>query len=196
MVTFIIESCNSGEGPCTFRLAESVSLYKQRVEQLVRDDNITVNSTRLKEQLLLTFPELEAYHQYVLLAFHRDIAMFMEQASKTSEAVQLSKAASLLRKDMLSHKWNFDNTNSNQPTDQSVPPSLLEFVSMIEHGAENGALKAGLPWHSYCSLIPLENTKKEPNPTGIRNLVGRQLLFTWTFCLCKNQKKTAHRHAL
>ena len=107
--------------------------------------------------MLLNFPELEAYHQYVLLAFHGDIAMFMEQASKTSEAVQLSKAASLLRKDMLSHKWNFDNTNSNQPTDQSVPPSLLEFVSMIEHGAENGALKSGL---ALAQLLQFNSTGK------------------------------------
>eukprot|EP00795_Rhopilema_esculentum_P008933 gene8933-16565_t len=63
LVTYIIESCNSGEGPHTFRLADLVLLYKQRVEQQIGVDKSSVNSTRLKEQLLLHLPELEAYHK-------------------------------------------------------------------------------------------------------------------------------------
>eukprot|EP00795_Rhopilema_esculentum_P005342 gene5342-514_t len=106
LITYIIESCNSGEGPHTFRLADLVLLYKQRVEQQIGVDKSSVNSTRLKEQLLLHLPELEAYHKGrdVLLAFHGDIATLMEQANKTCDAVHLAKSASILRKDMLSHK--------------------------------------------------------------------------------------------
>lgn len=49
LITYIIESCNSTEGPHTFRLVDLVQLYKQRVEQLGIDSRV-VNSTRLKEQ--------------------------------------------------------------------------------------------------------------------------------------------------
>eukprot|EP00795_Rhopilema_esculentum_P009826 gene9826-18399_t len=89
LFTYIIESCNSGEGPHTFRLADLVLPYKQRVKQQIGMDKSSVNSTRLKEQLLLHLPELEAYYKGrdVLLAFHGDIATFMEQANKTFDAV-------------------------------------------------------------------------------------------------------------
>ena len=110
------KSYNSGIGPHTFRLADLVTLYKQRLVQLIGVDAGVVNSTRLKEQLLLHLLELEAYHKVrdVLLAFNSDIGGFIENASKTCDAIHLAKSASILCKDMLNHKWVFEKTIDSQ----------------------------------------------------------------------------------
>ena len=146
-----MESCNSTADPQTFRLADLVALYKSRVEQLGVEVEV-VNSTRIKEQLLTHLPELEAYHQgrHVLLALRSDISTFMREANKTSDAIHLAKFAAIIRNEMLSHKCTFENVINGSPVEESIPPSLLEFVSMIEHGADiksqlnHGASKSDL----------------------------------------------------
>ena len=126
LVTYITESYNSGIGPHTFRLADLVTLYKQRLEQLVGVDAGVVNSTRLKEQLLLHLPELEAYHKGrdVLLAFNSDIGS-IENANKMCDAIHLAKSASIPRKDMLNHKWAFEKTLDGQRIEESTVFLLL-----------------------------------------------------------------------
>ena len=48
--------------PCTFRLADLVLMYKERLDQLGIELQF-VNSTRLKDQLVIQLIELEAYHK-------------------------------------------------------------------------------------------------------------------------------------
>jgi len=151
LVTYINETCNSKAGPHTFRLADLTALYQKRIDQM--GYHLQVNSTRLKMQLLSHLPELEAFQKGrdVLLAFNSDIGTFLEEASKTCDAIHLAKSASILRKQMLSHKWTFEQMlDETSNAKESVPPSLLEFISMIEHGADiksqisHGASKSDL----------------------------------------------------
>jgi hypothetical protein len=51
LLTYIVETKTGSDNPVVFRLAELVSLYKQRLEQLGMKTP-DVNSTRLKEKLL------------------------------------------------------------------------------------------------------------------------------------------------
>lgn len=113
LVTYIIESTNSRAGPCTFRLADVVLL----------------NSTRLKDQLLSHLPELEAYDKGrdVLLAFESNIGTFMVEASKTCDAINLPKSATIIRKEMLAHKWTFEKTLQGVVT--SKKPFLHLFLN-------------------------------------------------------------------
>ena len=74
LLTYITEKSNNSDEPVVFRLAELVSLVKERLEQFgtsVAD----VNSTRLKEKLLAEIPGIEAYKKGrdVLLAFKKDV---------------------------------------------------------------------------------------------------------------------------
>jgi hypothetical protein len=90
---------------CCIRLADLVSFYKQRLEQLGMKTP-DVNSTRLKEKLLAEIPELESHKKGrgILLAFKKGAAL--SQASNYSEAIILAKAAKILRGHMID-KWGF-----------------------------------------------------------------------------------------
>lgn len=152
LVTYINETKAASEGtdPPVFRLIDLSVLYRQRLEQLgvLSPD---VHTTRLKEQLLFHIPQLEAHHQgkHVLLAFEKDIGSILGEANKYNDAIHLAKAAEMIRHDMLQHKTppfnNFDET-----LEEVVPPSLLAFICMIEHGADiksqihHGASKSDL----------------------------------------------------
>jgi hypothetical protein len=140
LVTFITESktaISAVDGAVRFKIAELVKLYGQRLEQLGVDCP-DLNSTRLKEQLLLHMPELHAYHEGrdVFIVFHSDIGDVLAQKNITSDAIHLAKAASIIRKDVLSHKWALEKTLNGDSIEEAVPTSLLEFVCMLEHGAD------------------------------------------------------------
>lgn len=151
LVTYIIESENESSDPPIFRLGDLCSLYRERLDQL-GIESPDVHATRLKEQLLFHIPELEAHHQGrdVLLAFKKDVGEILAQASKYGEAVTLAKAAGYIRRDMLKHKKEFNSTFHDQCLEDTVPTSLLQFVCMIEHGADiksqlqHGASKSDL----------------------------------------------------
>ena len=139
LVTYITETKAASENsdPPIFRLGDLCMLYRQRLEQLgIKTPDI--HATRLKEQLLLHIPQLQAQHQGrdVLLAFEKDVGSILVQASKYGEAIHLAKAAGIIRRDMLQHKSKWNDTFQNGCPEDAVPPSLLQFVCMIEHGAD------------------------------------------------------------
>ena len=137
LLIYVIESKTNKEGPIVFRLADLVNLHCQRLQQL-GIENPTVNSTRLKEQLLAEIPELEAHTKGrdVLLAFKTDIGTALSQAFGYSEAIIVSKAAKILRRHMMDHKSTFDRTFDDNCVENSNPSLLLQFVYMIGHGSD------------------------------------------------------------
>ncbi len=154
LVTHIseIKAASDGTAPPIFRLANLTMLYKQRLEQL-GVESPQVHATQLKDQLLCHIPELQAHHQGrdVMLAFEKDVGSMLAQASKYGEAIHLAKAAGIIRQDMLNHKSHFSSSMfNNADLEQAVPPSLFQFVCMIEHGADimsqlqHGASKSDL----------------------------------------------------
>ncbi|CAE1257574.1 unnamed protein product [Acanthosepion pharaonis] len=128
---------NTEAAPVVFRLADLASPYKLRLEQL-GVDSPNVHSTRLKEQLLARIPELESHKKgrYVLLAFKADIGPVLHEASQYSNALHLSKAANILRKEMLQHKTKFSSELKDGFGEEAIPPALLQFVCSIEHGVD------------------------------------------------------------
>lgn len=109
LVIYIMDSkiTNTEAAPVVFRLADLASLYKLCLEQL-GVDSPNVHFTRLKEQLLARIPELEAHKKGrdVLLAFKADIGPMLHEASQYSNALHLSKAVDILRKEMLQQRQN------------------------------------------------------------------------------------------
>ena len=92
LITYIVETKSSKEGPCILRLADMVQLFKQRLEQL-GIGKPDVNSTSLMEKLLAEISELEAHKQErdVILTFDEDIGLALSQASDYSDAIILVK---------------------------------------------------------------------------------------------------------
>lgn len=70
------------------------------------------------------------------MAFQDDVGFALSESCGYSDAIILSKAAKILRSDMLDHKNLNDGTYNMGSTEEVVPPSLLEFVGMVEHGAD------------------------------------------------------------
>lgn len=148
---YIYETKVASSDPPIFCLGNVCILYKERLEQLgiVAPD---VHATHLKERLLLHIPELAPHHQGhdVLLVFKKDGGLILAQAIQYGDAVHLAKAAEMIRRDLLQHKSEFSIMSVDGCLEETVPPSLLQFVCMIEHGADiksqiqNGASKSDL----------------------------------------------------
>ena len=107
-----------------------------------------MNSTSLKEKLLAEIPALETYKDGhdVYLAFKKDVGPVMPEAStySVSDAIILGKAAKILRWHMLDHKCKYKGNLHETSVYDSLPPALLQFVCMIEHGADiNSQLRFG-----------------------------------------------------
>lgn len=137
LLVYIVESRIGADGPMVFRLADLVSLYNQRLIQLgIEAPN--VNSTRLKDKLLEEIPGLEAHKKGrdILLAFKEDVGEALSQVMDYSEALIVVKAAKILRKHMVEHKMPFKGSFHDNCIEDSLPSLLVQFVCMIEHGAD------------------------------------------------------------
>ena len=114
-----------------------VNLFKQRLEQLGLGAP-NVNSTRLKEQILAEMPEMDTFKngRDVTIAFRKDVGPALSQACRNSEAIILARVANVLLRHMLDHKYTFYGTFQEGCIQDVIPPTLLQFVSMIEHGSD------------------------------------------------------------
>ena len=137
LIKYIVETKSSKEGPSLLRLVDMVQLYKRRLEQ-IGIEKPDVNSTTLKEKLLAEISELEAHKQErdVILTFDEDSGLALSQASDYSDAIILAKVAKILRIHMLDHTSKFDGTFHDGCIEEAIPSSLVQFVGMIEHGAD------------------------------------------------------------
>ena len=119
--------------PHIFKLANLSMLCKQRLEQL-RVELSDVHPTRIKDQFPFYIPKLQAHRlgQNDMLAFENDENSILSEAKKYSEAIHLAKAAGIIGRDMLNQKSSFSSTFNDTDLQQAVPPSLLQFVCMIE----------------------------------------------------------------
>ena len=84
-------------------------------------------------------PDLEAYKEGydIILAFNKDIGTALSRVCETDEfenGLILSKAADIVRKEMLAMKNSFSGTFDKDCQLKSVPFSLLNLVTMIIKG--------------------------------------------------------------
>ena len=130
LVTYIIETQRSNEGGNVFKLSDLTDLMTKRMKQLGYEEP-QLHVTRVKDQLLERIPELKAHQQgrNVLLAFKDDVGPTL---SRAFELTDVSRTAQLVRKDILKCSANFDGHFE----ENCLPASLVELVSMIEHGPD------------------------------------------------------------
>ena len=139
LVAYIEESriCSTTELP-VFKLADLASKDESRLQQLGCSASTRINSTRLKERILSQIPDIEAYKQGrdVFFAFKKDLGLVLQKSHDAcdEDAIHLSKAASIVRKDMLAMKYNFDGSFDRNCQAESVPASLVSLVNMILYG--------------------------------------------------------------
>ena len=99
----------AGDDLATFRLADLVKLYRDRILQLGVTDP-SGNSTRLREQIMHHAPklgvELDCFKQgrYILLAFKKHVGPALARVNEYDDDMVVSKAADILRRRILECK--------------------------------------------------------------------------------------------
>ncbi|VDI03322.1 Hypothetical predicted protein [Mytilus galloprovincialis] len=139
-----------------FRLADLLNMYTNRLEQFGIDTSKRLNSTHLKDRILAAIPDLEAHKQGrdVLLIFNEDIGKAIKQALASNyddEAIILSKAAKIVRKDMMETNTSFKGFFETDCQKKSVPQSLKTLIGMIL-GGPNIETQSGNFIEAQCTL--------------------------------------------
>ena len=139
LVSYIEESRLTSDTVHVFKLADLASMYTSRMEQLGASITARVHTTRLKDRLLSKVPGLEAHKQGrdILLAFREDLGVALQRAYQEDcddKAIHLTKAASIVRREMMAAKNTFKGSFESNCQSNSVPTSLLSLVNMILYG--------------------------------------------------------------
>lgn len=106
LISYIQAALEEEDTSPVFQLSVSKKLCVDRVDQLGED--AVIHSTRLKEKILSYFPHLDAYNggQNVLLVAKENVGKSLRscQLDDDCEVVHLSRAANIVREDMLRKK--------------------------------------------------------------------------------------------
>ena len=137
LVAYIDERRLDDSAVPLFKLCDLVKMYGEQFSQL--GGKGAVHSTRLKEELLIHFPDMNAYEEGrdVLLMFDCDVGPTVVKAMHTDwqqDALCLSRAAQIVRKDIFGSKPLFDGKFDIDCQERSVPTTLLALVRMILEG--------------------------------------------------------------
>ena len=122
------------------KLTDLVTLFTNRLQQLQGNTPTSsrVNSTRFKEKLLESIPELQANkstHGIVFSFKDRigDALLSASQRDSDSDAVVLMRAAQIIRREMFQKKHSFNGSFRDDNLD-SIPATLLALIQMILGG--------------------------------------------------------------
>ena len=97
-----------------------------------------LHATRFQEELLDRLPELQAHKKggVVFLIFKADVGLALLKASEITGALHVSKAADIIRSDILERSMKFEGSFEENCMETSVQQSLIGLVSMIEHSPD------------------------------------------------------------
>ncbi|CAG2204178.1 unnamed protein product [Mytilus edulis] len=120
---------------CAFsvmKMAKKPFMSPQRLDKIH-----VVNSSRLKHRIVSNFPNLDAYKQGLenILAFKDDIGPALKRVCLEdfdNEFVNISKAATFVRKDIFASNSEFKGTFPKGCQEASVPQSLLSLVKDVQ----------------------------------------------------------------
>ena len=166
-----------------FKLADLCRLYSARLKQLGAEQDDRPHSTHLKNRILAHFPDLTAHKQgrNVLLAFNKDLGSALRKAcvrDYDDEAICLTKAANIVRREMLKLQATFTGSFDVNCQVKSVPQSLLALVAMILDGPNIESQGCDGVTQATASLAQLlqynTSTRRRPGSTGAYHCKERQ----------------------
>ena len=182
----------AGDDLATFRLADLLKLYTDRILQLGVTDP-SGNSTRLREQIMHHAPklgvELDCFKQGrdFLLAFQKDVEHALARVNEYDDAMFISKAAEILRRQILECKASFEGSFEDSYMNSCTPPMLLNCVSSVSHGtyikSHMDVPNLMLRWHSLYSSIVLRNIMPLQCTRDILRTENLSFQLSWD-CMC------------
>ena len=135
-----IENCVE-EGVHYFKFSDLHQLYEKRLSCFSFTKE--VNRSCLKEKLLMQFPQAQEQSdgKHKILVFKQGMQQMLKQVMTESnydnEAVILSKAAKIVRKEIIGYKsFHFDGKFPNGCQQAAVPSSLKALVSLLLNGTD------------------------------------------------------------
>ena len=114
LVSYIEDCRKDTELAPIFKLTDLISLYTTRLKQLGTGAAGRIHSTKLKDRILSSFPDMEAHKQ------GRNLVLIGNEHIGSA----LSKAC----------EYDADNDADSKCQEESVPSSLMTLVSMVLNG--------------------------------------------------------------
>uniref|UniRef100_UPI00358EDFCA uncharacterized protein n=1 Tax=Myxine glutinosa TaxID=7769 RepID=UPI00358EDFCA len=162
--------CQVDSGIFFFKLSEIHTLYVNRHVELGIEKS--VNKTRLKEHLLIDFPEAQEQSdgKNIVLVFKEGMRKILKETLEKrdfdEDAETIGKTASIIRRDILKHEcFKFFGSFPLECQENSLPSSLKYLISLILTGPQFG--EQDKRDSQTCLTIGQEivfNTKKRPSP--------------------------------
>ena len=139
IVNYIEETKSESGTSCVFKMSDLARQYEERLQEYGLSNSSRIHSTKLKERILIHFPELEDFKEGrdVLLSFKQDVApniRIMHEQTYDKDALSLSMAAKIIRQEIFSQDTKFDGSFDTNCQEESVPQSLVTFVNSILYG--------------------------------------------------------------
>ncbi len=159
LISFITDmKAEESESP-VFKLKDLCTLYSDRLRVLGVDDDC-VHSTRLKDKICKSIPQLQAFNQgkNVLLAFKSDIGQALADVCEDhsdEDALCLAKASRLIRQELFDGQKDFNGSFDAGCEEQSVPASLLTLVRLIIEGPSINHQADAMSKHPALSIAQL-----------------------------------------
>ena len=124
----------------SFRLADIVKLYRERLNQLGDNGLHPIHSTDLKDRILRHLPDMHAYNKGrdVFLAFSEHVgALLLDDfiEDKDDLSLMMVTTANNIRRKVFSNVNSFSGSFDQDSQVCSVPQSLLSLVNMIINGS-------------------------------------------------------------
>ena len=163
-MTHVVETQRQSPSGAVFELSDLCTLQQNRLQHI--DSPIKQNKTE-KPYSLKIIPEVQAYHRgrEVVFVFEKDVGPAIFSACQFTDAMHLTKAADIIRKQILQSKVKLTGNFEKESVLNGFPQCLLQLVSMIEHGPdiesqlENGVTKSDF---AIAQLLQYNCHKKAP----------------------------------
>jgi hypothetical protein len=138
LISYIQDCHSESEDIKIFKLSDLARLYSNRLQQMGVFTDTPLNVTHLKNRILANIPDLEAHKQgrEIHLVFNADLGKLLTKVNGfDDDAVILSKAATIVRKDLLEHNYQeFGGKFDENCQESSIPQSLKSLIAMILGG--------------------------------------------------------------
>ena len=189
LVAYIKETSHNEENVILFKLSDLTKKYDKRCAEIMQVDASTITnkrSTSLKERLQKLIPELWIAKQgkEVILTLSENIGPAIQYALNSDmdeDAVKLSNAAQLIRKEMFEMSYKFSGSFEDDCELNSVPQSLISLVHMILEGGSsfdeneiNYNTQRKRITVAIAQLLQFNSVKKSRAKAGIRHIKERE----------------------
>ncbi len=130
-----LQSSEKEEFAPYIKISDARKFYCHCLEVL-HTSSVNVNATRLKESILRLNPNLEALSSKneVYLSYKDNLAaalQYSREHSLESEAADISRAAKIIRNDILAKRSEFKGYFADNCQTAPVPESLLSFLNIV-----------------------------------------------------------------